>query len=146
MGTCARWRSTRSGSTGTGSRPWTSFSLQMEHGWELSHEPQRQHRAAGAARIGPPLPGRTGPANESPRADGDRGRDRPRRLAAGQRSAGPAGDRRNQGWRLDGHKSFVLDGHAADLILVVAATETDGQLSLFAVTSTADGLTRQALP
>ena len=50
------------------------------------------------------------------------------------------------GWRLDGHKSFVLDGHAADLILVVAATETDGQLSLFAVTSAADGLTRRALP
>ena len=50
------------------------------------------------------------------------------------------------GWRLDGPKSFVLDGRAADLILVVAATETDGQLSLFAVTSTADGLTRRALP
>jgi len=50
------------------------------------------------------------------------------------------------GWRLDGHKSFVLDGHAADLILVVAATETDGTLSLFAVTSTADGLARRALP
>ena len=50
------------------------------------------------------------------------------------------------GWRLDGHKSFVLDGHAADLILVVAATEADGQLSLFAITGTADGLTRRALP
>ena len=50
------------------------------------------------------------------------------------------------GWRLDGHKSFVLDGHAADLILAVAATETDGKLSLFAVTSTANGLTRRALP
>ena len=49
-------------------------------------------------------------------------------------------------WRLDGHKSFVLDGHAADLILVVAATETDGRLSLFAITGTADGLTRRALP
>ena len=53
---------------------------------------------------------------------------------------------KNNGWRLDGHKSFVLDGHAADLILVVAATGTGGQLSLFAVTSTADGLTRRALP
>ena len=48
------------------------------------------------------------------------------------------------GWRLDGHKSFVLDGHAADLILTVA--ETDGELSLFAVSGTADGLTRRALP
>ena len=35
------------------------------------------------------------------------------------------------GWRLDGRKSFVLDGHTADLILVVARTG-DG-LSLFAV-------------
>jgi alkylation response protein AidB-like acyl-CoA dehydrogenase len=50
------------------------------------------------------------------------------------------------GWRLDGHKSFVLDGHSADLILAVAATETDEKLSLFAITSTANGLTRQALP
>jgi alkylation response protein AidB-like acyl-CoA dehydrogenase len=57
-----------------------------------------------------------------------------------------AAEENNQGWRLDGHKSFVLDGHAADLILVVAATETDGTLSLFAVTSTAAGLTRRALP
>jgi alkylation response protein AidB-like acyl-CoA dehydrogenase len=34
-------------------------------------------------------------------------------------------------WRLDGHKSFVLDGYTADLVLTVAAT--DGGLSLFAV-------------
>src|ERR1700758_174302 len=27
------------------------------------------------------------------------------------------------GWRLDGHKSFVLDGHGADLILAVAVTD-----------------------
>jgi alkylation response protein AidB-like acyl-CoA dehydrogenase len=50
------------------------------------------------------------------------------------------------GWRLDGHKSFVLDGHAADLILVVAATGTGGTLSLFAVAGTANGLTRRPLP
>jgi alkylation response protein AidB-like acyl-CoA dehydrogenase len=50
------------------------------------------------------------------------------------------------GWRLEGHKSFVLDGHAADLILTVAATGTDGKLSLFAVTPAAEGLTRRALP
>ena len=53
---------------------------------------------------------------------------------------------KNDGWRLDGHKSFVLDGQAADLILAVATTGTDGTLSLFAVTSTAEGLTRRALP
>jgi alkylation response protein AidB-like acyl-CoA dehydrogenase len=52
----------------------------------------------------------------------------------------------DRGWHLDGHKSFVLDGHAADLILAVAATGTDGKLSLFAVDHTADGLTRRALP
>ena len=39
------------------------------------------------------------PLTQGPRADGDRGRDRPRRLAAGQRSAGPAGDRRSRGVR-----------------------------------------------
>jgi len=52
----------------------------------------------------------------------------------------------NRGWHLDGHKSFVLDGHSADLILAVAATETDGKLSLFAVNADAVGLTRRALP
>ena len=56
------------------------------------------------------------------------------------------------GWRLDGHKSFVLDGHTADLILAVAAVGTDGKLSLFAVNAVnavdagAIGLTRHALP
>jgi alkylation response protein AidB-like acyl-CoA dehydrogenase len=46
-------------------------------------------------------------------------------------------------WTLDGHKSFVLDGHAADLILVVARA-ADG-LSLFAVDGEAAGLTRTRL-
>ena len=68
------------------------------------------------------------------------------RLAATKDAATKDAAPKNAGWRLDGHKSFVLDGHSADLILAVAATGTDGQLSLFAVTSTADGLTRRALP
>jgi alkylation response protein AidB-like acyl-CoA dehydrogenase len=58
------------------------------------------------------------------------------------------------GWRLDGRKGFVLDGHAAGLILVVARTVVDGTvvdatgdgLSLFVVPGDADGLTRTALP
>jgi alkylation response protein AidB-like acyl-CoA dehydrogenase len=54
------------------------------------------------------------------------------------------------GWRLDGHKSFVLDGHGADLILAVAATDADSSgpaaLSLFAVDGTAAGLSRRVLP
>jgi alkylation response protein AidB-like acyl-CoA dehydrogenase len=54
-----------------------------------------------------------------------------------------------EAWRLDGHKSFVLDGVTATLILVVAAT--DAGLSLFAVppdTVQADtgGLSRVTLP
>jgi len=65
------------------------------------------------------------------------------RLAAAKNTAAK---QTHNGWRLDGHKSFVLDGHAADLILAVAATGTDGKLSLFAITNTADGLTRRALP
>ena len=47
-------------------------------------------------------------------------------------------------WKLDGRKSFVLDGHSAGLLLVVAST-TAG-LSLFAVAAAAAGLTRTALP
>jgi alkylation response protein AidB-like acyl-CoA dehydrogenase len=48
------------------------------------------------------------------------------------------------GWSLDGHKSFVLDGATAGLLLVVATT--DAGLSLFAVEAGAAGLTRTALP
>jgi alkylation response protein AidB-like acyl-CoA dehydrogenase len=47
-------------------------------------------------------------------------------------------------WVLDGHKSFVLDGHTADLILVVARAGPG--LSLFAVPANANGLTRLGLP
>ncbi len=47
-------------------------------------------------------------------------------------------------WRLDGHKSFGLDGATAGLILVVAAT--DAGLSLFAVEGDGAGLGRAALP
>jgi alkylation response protein AidB-like acyl-CoA dehydrogenase len=47
-------------------------------------------------------------------------------------------------WRLDGHKSFVLDGGTAGLLLVLAVA--DGGLSLFAVDAGAAGLTRTALP
>jgi alkylation response protein AidB-like acyl-CoA dehydrogenase len=50
----------------------------------------------------------------------------------------------NGAWRLDGHKSFVLDGATAGLILVAATT--DAGLSLFAVEGDAAGLGRAALP
>lgn len=51
-----------------------------------------------------------------------------------------SGDR----WTLDGHKSFVIDGHIADVLLVVARTPAG--LSLFEVAGDAAGLTRTALP
>jgi alkylation response protein AidB-like acyl-CoA dehydrogenase len=54
---------------------------------------------------------------------------------------GPGG---NGAWRLDGHKSFVLDGVTAGLILAVATT--DAGLSLFAAEGDAEGLSRTALP
>jgi alkylation response protein AidB-like acyl-CoA dehydrogenase len=54
-------------------------------------------------------------------------------------AATPSGD----GWVLNGHKSFVLDGHVADLILVVA--RTDAGVSLFSVAGDAGGLTRTPL-
>jgi alkylation response protein AidB-like acyl-CoA dehydrogenase len=57
---------------------------------------------------------------------------------------GLAASERDGIWVLDGHKSFVLDGHTAGLILVVARAN-DG-LSLFAVEAGADGLTRKELP
>jgi len=51
-------------------------------------------------------------------------------------------------YRLDGVKSFVLDGHTADLIVVLArrpgSTGDDG-LSFFTVPGDAPGLTRRAL-
>ncbi|MFC5747921.1 acyl-CoA dehydrogenase family protein [Actinomadura rugatobispora] len=48
------------------------------------------------------------------------------------------------GWALSGVKTYVPDGHLADLLLVVARGE-DG-VSLFAVEATAPGLTRTRLP
>jgi alkylation response protein AidB-like acyl-CoA dehydrogenase len=48
------------------------------------------------------------------------------------------------GWRLDGRKSFVLDGHTAGLVLVIA--RTDAGLGLFAAQGDAAGLSRTALP
>ena len=56
----------------------------------------------------------------------------------------PAGD----GFKLSGEKMFVIDGHTANLIVVVArragTTGTDG-LSFFTVDANAAGLTRTAL-
>jgi alkylation response protein AidB-like acyl-CoA dehydrogenase len=51
-------------------------------------------------------------------------------------------------WRLEGTKSFVLDGHTADLIVVLArrpGTSGDEGLSFFTVASDASGLKRHAL-
>ncbi|MEJ5255491.1 MAG: acyl-CoA dehydrogenase family protein [Acidimicrobiales bacterium] len=46
-------------------------------------------------------------------------------------------------WKISGTKSFVLDGHTADLIIVAA--RTDKGVSLFAVQGAAAGLTRTPL-
>jgi alkylation response protein AidB-like acyl-CoA dehydrogenase len=53
--------------------------------------------------------------------------------------AKPDGDR----WTLDGTKSFVLDGHTANLVIV--AGRTPAGVSLFAVEGDASGLTRTPL-
>jgi alkylation response protein AidB-like acyl-CoA dehydrogenase len=55
-----------------------------------------------------------------------------------------AAAKNGQGWRLDGHKSYVLDGHTAGKILAVACT--DAGLSLFSADGAAAGLTRRPLP
>jgi alkylation response protein AidB-like acyl-CoA dehydrogenase len=59
-------------------------------------------------------------------------------------TAVPAGS----GFRVDGVKSFVLDGHTADLIVVLArapGSTGDEGLSFFTVPGDASGLTRHAL-
>ena len=61
-------------------------------------------------------------------------------LAATPGGTGGEGD---DGWVLNGHKSFVLDGHVADLIVVVGRTAKG--ISLFGVKGDADGLTRTPL-
>ncbi|UYN93986.1 MAG: acyl-CoA/acyl-ACP dehydrogenase [Enhydrobacter sp.] len=47
------------------------------------------------------------------------------------------------GWTLDGHKSFVLDGHTADLIVVLARAPQGP--TLFTVAGDARGLARRAV-
>jgi alkylation response protein AidB-like acyl-CoA dehydrogenase len=47
------------------------------------------------------------------------------------------------GWKLTGVKSYVIDGHSANLVLVAARTENG--LSLFACAGDADGLIRAPL-
>ncbi|MFN8035209.1 MAG: acyl-CoA dehydrogenase family protein [Acidimicrobiia bacterium] len=52
------------------------------------------------------------------------------------------------GYTLDGHKMFVLDGHTANLIVVVArlaGTSGEDGIGFFAVDGAASGLTRKAL-
>ena len=51
-------------------------------------------------------------------------------------------------WRLDGRKSFVLDGHTADLIVVLArrpGSKGEDGLSFFTVAGNAPGLERKPL-
>ncbi|TAJ87929.1 MAG: acyl-CoA dehydrogenase [Reyranella sp.] len=64
--------------------------------------------------------------------------------AATRMTATPSGGT----WKLDGHKSYVLDGHTADLIVVLAraaGTSGDAGLSLFTVKGDAKGLERRNL-
>jgi alkylation response protein AidB-like acyl-CoA dehydrogenase len=51
--------------------------------------------------------------------------------------------RNGDGWRLDGTKTFVIDGHTAGVLLVVA--RTDAGISLFAVDADASGMERTRL-
>ena len=55
-----------------------------------------------------------------------------------------AATKKGDGWVLNGHKMFVIDGHIANLIIVAA--RTDAGVTLFAVQGDASGLTRTALP
>jgi alkylation response protein AidB-like acyl-CoA dehydrogenase len=57
---------------------------------------------------------------------------------------GLAARQSGDGWRLSGHKTFVLDGASADVVLTVARTP-DG-VGVFCVDGDAAGLTRTPLP
>jgi len=59
-------------------------------------------------------------------------------------------EKSGSGWRISGEKVWVLNGHAADQVVVVARTAGDAQdeagLSLFVVDGEAPGLTRVRVP
>ncbi len=55
-----------------------------------------------------------------------------------------AAEKSGDGWVLNGHKMFVIDGHVANLIVVAARTAAG--VSLFAVQGDAAGLVRTPLP
>ena len=55
-----------------------------------------------------------------------------------------AATKKGDGWELNGHKMFVIDGHVANLIIVAARTAAG--VSLFATHGDAPGLTRTPLP
>ena len=67
-------------------------------------------------------------------------------IAAGERAAtvvyreSAVASRTNTGWRLSGQARFVLDGHTADLLLVVT------EAGLFALDGAASGLSRRRMP
>jgi alkylation response protein AidB-like acyl-CoA dehydrogenase len=52
--------------------------------------------------------------------------------------------RSGDGYILNGQKMYVIDGHIADLIIVVA--QLDGGIAFFAVPAHADGLDRELVP
>ena len=55
-----------------------------------------------------------------------------------------AAAKKGDGWTLNGHKMYVIDGHTANLM--VAAARTPAGVTLFAVQDDAPGLTRTPLP
>jgi alkylation response protein AidB-like acyl-CoA dehydrogenase len=57
--------------------------------------------------------------------------------------AGVSAKRNRHGWTLDGSRSFIPNGHVADLLLVTAGT--DAGLSLFAVDSADPGVEARSL-
>ena len=55
-----------------------------------------------------------------------------------------AAAKKGDGWTLNGHKMYVIDGHTANLMVVAARTPAG--VTLFAVQDDAPGLTRTPLP
>ena len=49
-------------------------------------------------------------------------------------------------WRIEGEKRYVVDGHAADVLVVAARADDTGDVGLFMVAADASGVSTAALP
>jgi alkylation response protein AidB-like acyl-CoA dehydrogenase len=105
--------------------PTPFFSTAVLAGWLLSHAGSPVQQQAWLPRIAAADTVLALAVDEGPVH-------RPLQLATTARRDGPS-------WRLDGHKSFVVDGHVAEALIVAA--QADADVVLLLVPATTPGLT-----